>query len=492
MDHEELIEKSNSNESGDEEAVGGNPHQEPIAEDSSEDTFEEIITPVETDTSITKDSSEETKVVEITEIDLGDYLKEMVIGEKQLLIVTLLPLEADAQKITYHSSDIRIASINGLGRIEALQAGSSTITVTAGEISQSFVLKVKEKEDNTIPVTDIEIGNHEAELEVGKTLTISGTVLPADATESTLTYTSSDSSIATVNSSGEVKGIRKGQVNITLSAGGISKSTSLRVTVPTRQIKLNNTYVVLKPGQEYRLTTTVIPEEAEQTISYKSKDDTVATVSEEGVITAKGTGNTTIFVSNEDTMTAVSVIVNESISKDEGEESREKEQENQPVYNTIIYASQQKIIDSSMLRYLYNKKKKLKIIGEGYFIEVDGKEIVNYDNEIYTNILMENRAGEIGFILNRGKELCGSIVLSLEEAEGKYLYLYNPSKEKYELIDSAEDGSFELTTAGEYKLSDEKIIEELEIIQYLIAGIISIGLTGSMVYIFTKKKYWFW
>lgn len=70
-----------------------------------------------------------------------------------------------------------------------------------------------DKEDKTdvqdtgqnIPVTDIEISDHEEEVEVGKTINLTATALPANATESTITFRSSDINIATVTSAGEVR-----------------------------------------------------------------------------------------------------------------------------------------------------------------------------------------------------------------------------------------------------------------------------------------------
>ena len=90
-----------------------------------------------------------------------------------------------------------------------------------------------DKEDKTdvqdtgqnIPVTDIEISDHEEEVEVGKTINLTATALPANATESTITFRSSDINIATVTSAGEVKGISKGYVTIYVSAGSIIKET---------------------------------------------------------------------------------------------------------------------------------------------------------------------------------------------------------------------------------------------------------------------------
>lgn len=471
-----------------EESISPESAQEDSDEQEPTETedLQEPVTPTQ------PDIIEEPDTVKITEIDLGDYLKEMTVGERQLLLVTLIPTDVEETTITYASSNTKVATINGLGRIEALRVGNTTITVSAGDIRQSFVLEVKEKEDNNIPVTDIEIGNHESVLEVGKTLNITGTVLPTDATESKITFTSSDPSVATVNSSGEVKGIGKGQVIITLSAGGVSKDVSLTVKVPTTEIKLSSTYIVLKKGQQYLLTATVIPEEAGQKITYKSENSTVAEVSEDGVITAKENGNTTILITNGDSIAASTVIVNESVSKGRQEDGQSETTEDIIVYDTIVYASEQNIINIDMLTYLYKEKKTLKLIGDGYSVEIRGKDIVNYNNEFYTDIFLENKGEETSFKINNGQALCGPIYLSLDGINGKYLYLYNSSKDKYELIDMDNTEYLKLTTAGKYRLSNERTRGGREVIQYLAFGIALASLTSSIIYIVNKKKYWFW
>ena len=175
-----------------------------------------------------------------------------------------------------------------------------------------------DKEDKTdvqdtgqnIPVTDIEISDHEEEVEVGKTINLTATALPANATESTITFRSSDINIATVTSAGEVKGISKGYVTIYVSAGSIIKEVNLTVKVKTTGININKEYLVMKPGTAFKLSVSVFPAEAEQAVSYKSTNTSVAAVSGSGVVTAKQTGSATIIVSNGDLSGAVSVIVN--------------------------------------------------------------------------------------------------------------------------------------------------------------------------------------
>ncbi len=438
------------------------------------------------------DETTEPEEVPVQELDLGDYSNKMEIGEKQLLSVTVLPMDANSNNIAYSSSNPNVATVNGMGRITALAAGSTTITVSAGEVRQSFELQIVEKADTTIPVTDIEIGEHESELEVGKTLTLSGTVLPSDASNSALTYTSSNPEIATVNSSGEVKGISRGDVTITLSAGGFSKHVPLKVKIATAGIKLNKDFLVLKPNDTYQLSASATPAEASQTINYHSTDTAIAAVSSNGFVTAKATGSTTIIVSNGDTSAAVSVIVNEPVRHQEQVASADINGEDKKEYKGVIYASEQKIIDSEMLSYLYEAKQIMKIIGDGYIIEIDGKDIVNDKNEFYTDIALEKQSDKMCFLLNGGKELCGAVTLYLEEPNGNYLYLYNPSKEKYERIDISNREKLTLTTAGEYQLCESKLQTDKRLVIYCVVGGIIVLLLGGAIYIVVKRRYWFW
>ena len=85
----------------------------------------------------------------------------MLVGTKQLLMVTLIPMEADNKTVEFRSSNEAIATINGLGRISALSVGQTFITVKCGEKEVSFTLTVKEKEsEKKTEVKDIEISSY--------------------------------------------------------------------------------------------------------------------------------------------------------------------------------------------------------------------------------------------------------------------------------------------------------------------------------------------
>lgn len=429
----------------------------------------------------------------VTELDMGEYSKEMTVGESQLLSVTPLPTSITEAVITYTSSNSNVATVNTMGRINARSVGKTKITASCNGKTASFRLNVKEKETTEVAVTDIEISDYEEKLEVDKTLNLTATVVPSDATDSKVSFRSSDPSVATVNSSGEVKGIAKGKVTIYAKAGKIKKKIPITVIVATTTIEINNNYLILKPGETVTLTANVKPKEAEQKVTYRAVDTTIANVSGAGVVTAKAAGATSIIVSNGDTSISVSVIVNQSTSTKEEKEKDSTKKPETKEYDKEINASETTCIDSDNLYNLYKEKETLKIQGEGYIMELDGKDIVNYNNELYTDIALSHDEEGIHFQLNQGQALCGDITLYLSSGqEGKYLYLYNQAKKRYDLIQAEDLSALRLTTAGEYMITVEKRKELPGMVKYILIIGGCVGVIGVGVYIGIKKKYWFW
>ena len=361
-----------------------------------------------------------------------------------------------------------------------------------------------DKEDKTdvqdtgqnIPVTDIEISDHEEEVEVGKTINLTATALPANATESTITFRSSDINIATVTSAGEVKGISKGYVTIYVSAGSIIKEVNLTVKVKTTGININKEYLVMKPGTAFKLSVSVFPAESEQAVSYKSTNTSVAAVSGSGVVTAKQTGSSTIIVSNGDLSGAVSVIVNRdtesSVAEPVAADSTDAENTSEQIFDENTDVSETPVISEQMLYELYTAGRSMKVTGDGYSIIIDGKKIVNYKNELNTDIELERAGDCIKFNLNDGEYLCGEVTLHIDDVKGKYLYLYNNVKHKYELVSTEDMSGLNLSTPGKYIITAKPIREGSAAVRYiLIAGGIGI-IAGIAVYVAVKRRYWFW
>lgn len=464
----------------------------------------------EPETMTNTEENREEQEIAVQELDLGDYETEMNVGAKQLLSVTILPVDATNQTITYFSNNAQVASINGMGRIIAHSVGTTEITASCGAVSASFTLTVVEAEtEKVIEVTDIELADYEEELQVDKTMNLSATVLPTDAADTTVKFSSSNTQIATVTSTGEVKGIAPGQVAITMQAGDFTKSIVLTVKTATTAINLNSNYIVLKCGETYQLSGQVLPKEASQALTFKSVDAGIASVSGNGMITANVVGNATIIVSNGDMSNAVTVIVNET-----GEVQNKASVENEQTEKTEITAQEIELLDKLeragqkqtlevkseeytsitpvVLKALYTSGKKLSIQGENYTIELSGKDIVNYENELYTDLEQKGTSEGVEFVLNQGENLPGQVAVSFTEASSyKYVYLYNQSVKKYEQIKQEDPSELKLSTAGTYLLSTMKLRGE-NIKIYIIIGVVVVILALGITYVVIKKKYWFW
>ena len=446
----------------------------------------------------------------VTDIDLGDYSSTMTVGEKQLLSVTILPQTLTSPNIVYSSDNESVVTINAMGRISAISVGKAKITVSCGNIVRSFDLTVKETEDSKdikINVSDIEISNDSNELEINKTLNLSATVLPADATDSKLTYSTSNSAIATVSSTGVIKGVSSGNVEIIVNAGGFSKKITILVKAATVSIKLNTNYLVLKKGDSFQLEGNAVPEQAKQTISYKSADETIASVTQEGKVTAKDTGNTTILVTNGDMTNAVTVIVNASgvvqtsvtaneennqmnISEQETSFKNLLEQNNQIEISSEDYP----LIKRGMLKSLYESKKVMVIKGSEYTLILDGKEIVNYNNQLDTKLKVAKTEKGLELVLNDNQNLPGSVLLKMtseNENEYNYMYLYNAVKDKYQMIKTDNLSNIKIDTAGKYLLTEKKL-NGMSFSIFVIIGFVLAVIILAGIYIGVKKKHWFW
>lgn len=442
----------------------------------------------------TKESQEVIKgeKIESEELYLGDYLDTMLVGEKQLLNIEISSLNTKESEILYYSSNEKVATINRMGRIIAIKTGTTKIKVVVGKIEKTFELTVLEKQYDKVPVTDIELVEYKKELEVGKTITLSGAVLPLDASNGAISYNTSNVNIATVSSTGEVKGINQGKVIISLTAGEFTKNVSLVVKVPTTGIIMNKNYLILKPGEEYQLKGSVVPIEANQLLSYKGVDQSIVSISPGGLVKGQESGSTSIMVTNGNFISSVSVIVNKSINYEEMDSEDEEDLTEEKKYKNSIEVSEYSVIDSEMLKSFYERKEVLQIKGEGYTIEIDGEKIINYNNEFATDIFLNKGNGSLTFFLNGGGNLCGEVSLSIDDSKEKYLYLYNESREKYQQIKRLDSNQLKLTTAGKYMLTDNMLKVDMVMVVYIIIGGSVLLMIGLVVYIVSKKKYWFW
>ena len=157
-----------------------------------------------------------------------------------------------------------------------------------------------------VPVTGVDIDRSSVSLSKGESLSLTATVRPADATDKTVTWTSSNIGVATV-SNGTVKAVGTGSATITVRTidGGYTDTCSITVagpsSVPVSSVSLDRTYLEMHAGGTYRLTATISPSDAtDKSVSWASSNPSAAAVDQDGNVKAVSAGSATITVTTHD------------------------------------------------------------------------------------------------------------------------------------------------------------------------------------------------
>ncbi len=167
----------------------------------------------------------------VTSVALDKTSVNINLGSSTQLEAVITPLLASNKQILWTSSDTSVASVVS-GKVTGLKAGTAVITAASVDNSQAYATcKV-----TVLPsVSGISINKSKATLVAGKTVTLKATAAPANAYNKTVTWKSSNSKIASVNSNGKVTAKSGGKVTITATAGG--KSVSCTVIVKPAKVK---------------------------------------------------------------------------------------------------------------------------------------------------------------------------------------------------------------------------------------------------------------
>ncbi|MBO5372445.1 MAG: hypothetical protein J6A75_06975 [Lachnospiraceae bacterium] len=160
-------------------------------------------------------------------------------------------------------------------------------------------------------------------------------------------------------------------------------------------------------------------------------------------------------------------------------------------YPDCIVAEEQPVITGDMLRYYYQNETQVRIKGNGYNILLNGSDICNYENELQTKIEVRRIEQGIVFTVNCGKQLCGDLRLEFEQYAGDNLYLYNASKDKYELLEAMDSSGLYITQGGMYLLTEKREVDSVAKRATFIGGMFVI--VGLIIgYIGMRKRYLFW
>ena len=229
-----------------------------------------------------------------TGVELDRDVLEMAVGDVSTLACTVTPGNANDTSVTWSSSDASVASVDADGKVTALKAGTATITVATvdGGFTAKCVVSV------VVPATGVTLDRTSVEVPVGGSTVLTATVAPSDATEPSVTWSSSDASVASVDADGRVTAKKPGKAVITATTvdGGFTAECEVAVVIPVTSIVIDGDLVRLQIGGETILAATVEPANAHyRNLVWTSSDESVATV-EDGVVKAVGRGVAVISV----------------------------------------------------------------------------------------------------------------------------------------------------------------------------------------------------
>ena len=243
------------------------------------------------------DSCEITVLRRVTSVALDYSTVYVGVGNAKILTATVSPALASDPSVIWTSSDTNVASVNG-GIVTAVGYGTAVITATTNDGGFTAQCVVT----TTTPVTGVALNTAKITATVGHSQTLTAIITPTDAYDKTVTWKSSDTSIAVVSNNGIVTIVGDGTATITATTndGGFTATCVVTTADPVTAVNLNKTTDILYVGDTVTLVATVSPATADPTVTWKSSNNSVATVNNSGVVTAVSAGTTIITATSSD------------------------------------------------------------------------------------------------------------------------------------------------------------------------------------------------
>ena len=239
------------------------------------------------------DGGDQPTNVPVTGVTVTPNAIPMWVGTDTSFTVNVSPEGATNKNWTSSTSNASIASLSGKSTIHAVAPGTAIITVTTEDGKKTATITVTV----TQQVGEIRLSADKTTLKVGRTAKVTANVLPENASNKGVTFTSSHSTVATVDANGNVQAASAGTTTITATAAdgkGAYGTITIKVEDMATGVTLSPTSKELKVNETAQLAASVLPATANQGIKFTSSDETVATVSETGLVTARKEGTAVI------------------------------------------------------------------------------------------------------------------------------------------------------------------------------------------------------
>ena len=170
-----------------------------------------------------------------TDITVTAPTTSLVVGGESQIAVTYEPADTNERHLSFSSSDTSVATVTAGGLIRGVKAGNATITIKAEALNGAYITKTIDVTVSNVPVTSVTL-DASRELTLNTTATLTPTILPSNATNKEVTWSSSNSSVVSASATGVLTGKALGTATITVTTVDGGKTASCNVTVVEKSI----------------------------------------------------------------------------------------------------------------------------------------------------------------------------------------------------------------------------------------------------------------
>lgn len=322
--------------------------------------------------------------VSVTGVSLDKTSSTMDIGQNITLSATVLPTNATVKNVTFTSSNTSVATVDNSGKVTSVSPGKATITVTtvSGGMTATSVITVNAPAAppiSSIPVSSVSLSPTTLGLANGATYGLTTTILPANATNKSVSYVSANPAIVSVDNSGKLTAISAGNttIKVTSVGSGVVGTMSVNVTQPVVSVSLPTQALNMVVGTTYSLAGSVNPSTATNPgLTYASSDNSIATVGTDGTVNALAAGNVTITATSTDggkTATCAIIVTQAAPVVASGDWSK------------IDPISQRSTGNASTMK-AYNNQTTLYLLVNGSSLKIKSQFYLNTDNNDATGL----------------------------------------------------------------------------------------------------------
>jgi uncharacterized protein YjdB len=246
---------------------------------------------------------EVTVVKPVTGVTLNEIEATLEVGETIFLAATVDPDDATDKTVTWSTANENIATVADNGVVTAVSPGETTITVTTINGNKTAICTIIVE---PVAVASVTLDRSEISLKEDSVYKLTANIMPENATDKNITWTSSDENVVTVDVTGNIKAVTEGTAIITVTTvdGGFTATCTVKVEKNVTEVtgvSIDKTEFTLKVGEQFAITATVTPDNAtNKNVTWTSSDETIATINENGVVAAVAEGETVVTVTTED------------------------------------------------------------------------------------------------------------------------------------------------------------------------------------------------